>query len=65
MDVFHVLNCTNGTKSGNAPQIFKKVPFGQNKRYKKLPLFFRELQLITVLLLICDFLWAEAQGLSL
>ena len=33
----------------------KKIPFGQNKQYTKWPLFFfRELQLITVLLLICD-----------
>ena len=33
----------------------KNVSFGQNKRYQKYPLFFfRELQLITFLLLICD-----------
>ena len=33
----------------------KKISFGQNKRYKKCTLFFfRELQLISVLLLICD-----------
>ena len=35
--------------------MLKKISFGQNKRYKKCTLFFfRELQLISVLLLICD-----------
>ena len=35
--------------------MLKKNYFGQNKRYKKCTLFFfRELQLISVLLLICD-----------
>ena len=32
----------------------QKTPFGQNERYKNVLFFFRELQLITVLLLICD-----------
>ena len=33
----------------------KKISFGQNKRYKKIPSFFYSvLQLITVFLLICD-----------
>ena len=33
----------------------KKISFGQNKPYQKCPVFFFfELQLITVLLLICD-----------
>ena len=35
----------------------KKIPFGQNNRCKKCPLFFflfRELQLITALFLLCD-----------
>ena len=35
-------------------QILKKITCGQNKPYKKRPLLFPELQLITVLLLICD-----------
>ena len=32
----------------------KKISFEQNKRYKKCPLFWGELQLITGLLLIFD-----------
>ena len=32
----------------------KEIPMGQKKRYKKYPFFFCELQLITVLLLICN-----------
>ena len=32
----------------------KKISFGQNKRYKKFQFLFRELQLITILFLICD-----------
>ena len=32
----------------------RKISFGQNKQYKKCFFFFRKLQLITVLLLICD-----------
>ena len=32
--------------------MLKKSPFGQNKRYKKCAVFFRESQLLTVLLLI-------------
>ena len=38
----------------NKTQIFKKVPSDQTNDTKKSSIFFCELQLITVLLLICD-----------
>ena len=48
-------SCIQHTIHWDKAQILKKIPFGQNKRYKKLPsFFFREIQLITVLLLICN-----------
>ena len=52
--VFIFWKCIQYTIHRNKTQMSKKNFFGQNKGYKKCPFFFPELQLITVLLLICD-----------
>ena len=46
--------CVQYTIHRDKTQMLKEILFGENKRYKKCPLFFCELQLITVSLLICD-----------
>ena len=42
------------TTDWDKKQMLQKTSFRQNKRYKNAPFFFGELQLIIVLLLICD-----------
>ena len=42
------------TTDWDKKQMLQKTSFRQNKRYKDAPFFFAELQLIIVLLLICD-----------
>ena len=47
--------CTQYTINWDKTQMLKKKSFGQNKHYKKCPLFFfHKLQLITASLWICD-----------